>query len=160
MGFNPITMGVIAGGANLIGGAMDRKAAKSQAADQNKFRQANLQQAMGIVQPAYQDAQSGMIEGYGRAGQIQQENLNRNAGLLAQSYMPQAQQYQAGNMAAQQSIVDSLPQMRAALLGGKMPQTMRAQALPIDQNALQGILNPQTQQFPTTQKFQNIRGPG
>ena len=160
MGFDPITMGVIAGGANLIGGAMDRKAAKGQAADQNKFRQANLQQAMGIVQPAYQDAQSGMIEGYGRAGQIQQDNFNRNTGLLSQSFMPQAQMYQAGNMAAQQTIMDSLPQMRAALLGGKMPQTMRAQSLPIDQNALQGILNPQAQQFPTTQKFQDIRGIG
>jgi hypothetical protein len=119
-----------------------------------------MQKSLDMLQPAYQDAQSGIIEGYGRSGDIQQENLNRNAGLMAQSYMPQAQQYQAGNMAAQQSIIDSLPQMRSALLGGRMPETMRAQSIPIDQNALQGILNPQTQQFPSTQQFRDIRGPG
>ena len=155
-----IETALISGGMNLAGGMMDRNAAKGQASDMNKFRQANMKQSMDMMYPAYQNAQNGMVEGYGRAGDIQQENLNRNTGLMAQSFMPQAQTYQAGNMAAQQSIADSLPQMRSALLGGRIPETMRAQALPIDQNALQGILNPQAQQFPTTQKFQNIRGPG
>ena len=155
-----IETALIAGGLNAVGGMMDRNQAKGQASDMNRRRSAQTDRAMKLSQEGYQNAQSGMVEGYGRAGDIQQENLNRNSSLLGQSYMPQAQQYQAGNMAAQQSIADSLPQMRAALLGGRIPETMRAQALPIDQNALQGILNPQAQQFPTTQKFKDIRGPG
>tara|TARA_R110000868_G_scaffold207443_1_gene456467 strand:+ start:536 stop:1015 length:480 start_codon:yes stop_codon:yes gene_type:complete len=158
MGFDPITMGVVAGGANLIGGAMDRRANKKAVSSDNKRSEYQTQRAIGALQPAYQNAQNGLIEGYGRAGQIQQENYNRNSDLMAQSFMPRAQMFQQGNVAAQQSIVDSLPQMRAALLGGRMPQTMRPQQFNIDQNALQGILNPEKQQFPGTQQFQNIRG--
>jgi len=155
----PVGASVASAGLNFAGGAMDRRAAKGQASKANRRNSLQIGRAMEMSQEGYQNAQNGITEGYGRAGDIQQENLNRNLGLLGESYMPQAQQYQSANMAAQQAYIDSLPQMRSAILGGKMPQTMSAYSVPIDESGLQGIINPRAQQFPTTQKFADIRGP-
>jgi hypothetical protein len=47
--------------------------------------------------------------------------------------------------------------MRAALLGGRIPQMQQAQSLPIDQAALAGLINPQAQQFPAQQQFPQMR---
>jgi hypothetical protein len=37
--------------------------------------------------------------------------------------------------------------MRAAILGGKMPDMIQPRSLPIDQAALQGLINPTAMQF-------------
>lgn len=147
MGMDPVTMAAISGGANLVGGMLDRRADKKSASKFNRRQTALTNQAMGMLTPAYESAQQGLVSGYGMAGDINQEAYNRNTALMGQSFMPQMQTYQAGNVAAQQALLDSLPMMRSAVLGGSMPNRMQAQALPINQTALQGLINPQAQQF-------------
>lgn len=144
---DPVTMAAISGGANLVGGMLDRRADKSAASKFNRRQQAATTQAMGILTPAYDRAQEGLASGYGMAGDINQEAYNRNTGLMGQSFLPQMQTYQQGNVGAQQALLDSLPMMRSAILGGSMPNRMQAQSIPINQSALQGLINPQAQQF-------------
>jgi hypothetical protein len=67
------------------------------------------------------------------------------------------QAYEAGNMAAQNMNLASIPAMRAAILGGRIPEMPQAQSLPMDQAALAGLMNPQAQQFPGQQQFQPMR---
>lgn len=131
MGFDPITMAIGAGVANLAGSAMNRRTAGKQANQANAVYEARTQAALNALNPAYQ-----------RAGDLRQQALERSLGLAGQMFMPQVQAMQGGNYAAQQSILGGLPAQRAALLGGRMPSPAQAQMIPFDQSALQGFINP------------------
>ena len=133
---------------------------RSQKKDISKANRRSMAMAnteMANMLPAYQQAQDTMIGGYGQAGQINQEALNRAYQMQGQSFMPRMQAYQGGNVAAQNANIASIPAMRAALLGGRIPQMQQAQSLPIDQAALAGLINPQAQQFPAQQQFPQMR---
>lgn len=126
-----IETALIAGGASLVGGMADRRAAGKQANKMNAMYQARTDAAMNALNPAYQ-----------RAFDLRQQALERNLGMAGQMFMPQMQAMQGGNYLAQQSILNSLPAQRAALLGGRMPSPAQAQMVPFDQSALQGFINP------------------
>ena len=153
MGFDPLTMAAVSVGANMLGQRSQKKDVSK--ANRRSMSMANTE--MANMLPAYQQAQDTMIGGYGQAGQINQEALNRAYQMQGQSFMPRMQAYQGGNVAAQNANLSSIPAMRAALLGGRMPQMQQAQSLPIDQAALAGLINPQAQQFPAQQQFQPMR---
>jgi len=140
-------------GANILGQRSRKKDVSK--ANRRSMEMANT--SMQNLLPAYQQAQDTMIGGYGQAGQINQEALNRAYQMQGASFMPRMQAYQGGNVAAQNANLASVPAMRAALLGGRIPQMAPAQALPIDQAALAGLINPQAQQFPAQQQFQPMR---
>ena len=153
MGFDPLTMAAVSVGANMLG----QRSQKKDISKANRRSMAMANTEMANMLPAYQQAQDTMIGGYGQAGQINQEALNRAYQMQGQSFMPRMQAYQGGNVAAQNANIASIPAMRAALLGGRMPQMQQAQSLPIDQAALAGLINPQAQQFPAQQQFQPMR---
>ena len=153
MGFDPLTMAAVSVGANMLG----QRSQKKDVSKANRRSMAMANTEMANMLPAYQQAQDTMIGGYGQAGQINQEALNRAYQMQGQSFMPRMQAYQGGNVAAQNANIASIPAMRAALLGGRMPQMQQAQSLPIDQAALAGLINPQAQQFPAQQQFQPMR---
>ena len=153
MGFDPLTMAAVSVGANMLG----QRSKKKDVSKANRRSMAMANTEMANLMPAYQQAQDTMIGGYGQAGQINQEALNRAYQMQAQSFMPRMQAYQGGNVAAQNANLSSIPAMRAALLGGRMPQMQQAQSLPIDQAALAGLINPQAQQFPAMQQFPQMR---
>ena len=136
---------------------LKQRSAKKDISKANRRSMAMANTEMANMLPAYQQAQDTMIGGYGQAGQINQEALNRAYQMQGQSFMPRMQAYQGGNVAAQNANIASIPAMRAALLGGRMPQMQQAQSLPIDQAALAGLINPQAQQFPAMQQFQPMR---
>lgn len=142
-----------AAGANMLG----QRSKKKDVSKANRRSMAMANTEMANLMPAYQQAQDTMIGGYGQAGQINQEALNRAYQMQGQSFMPRMQAYQGGNVAAQNANLSSIPAMRAALLGGRMPQMQQAQSLPIDQAALAGLINPQAQQFPAMQQFPQMR---
>jgi hypothetical protein len=143
----------LSAGANILG----QRSKKKDVSKANRRSMAMANTEMVNLMPAYQQAQDTMIGGYGQAGQINQEALNRAYQMQGQSFMPRMQAYQGGNVAAQNANIASIPAMRAALLGGRMPQMQQAQSLPIDQAALAGLINPQAQQFPAQQQFQPMR---
>lgn len=146
-------------GAALSAGAnmLSQRAQKKDISKANRRSMEMANTEMANLMPAYQQAQDTMLGGYGQAGQINQEALNRAYQMQGQSFMPRMQAYQGGNVAAQNANIASIPAMRAALLGGRMPQMQQAQSLPIDQAALAGLINPQAQQFPAQQQFQPMR---
>jgi hypothetical protein len=146
-------MAAAAAGANMLG----QRSKKKDVSKANRRSMAMANTEMANLMPAYQQAQDTMIGGYGQAGQINQEALNRAYQMQGQSFLPRMQAYQGGNVAAQNANLSSIPAMRAALLGGRIPQMQQAQSLPIDQAALAGLINPQAQQFPAMQQFQPMR---
>lgn len=136
---------------------LSQRSKKKDVSKANRRSMAMANTEMANLMPAYQQAQDTMIGGYGQAGQINQEALNRAYQMQGQSFMPRMQAYQGGNVAAQNANLSSIPAMRAALLGGRIPQMQQAQSLPIDQAALAGLINPQAQQFPAQQQFPQMR---
>ena len=148
-----IASAALSAGANML----SQRAQKKDISKANRRSMSMANTEMANMLPAFQQAQDTMIGGYGQAGQINQEALNRAYQMQGQSFMPRMQAYQGGNVAAQNANIASIPAMRAALLGGRMPQMQQAQSLPIDQAALAGLINPQAQQFPAQQQFQSMR---
>jgi hypothetical protein len=146
-------MAAASAGANMLG----QRSKKKDVSKANRRSMAMANTEMANLMPAYQQAQDTMIGGYGQAGQINQEALNRAYQMQGQAFMPRMQAYQGGNVAAQNANLSSIPAMRAALLGGRIPQMQQAQSLPIDQAALAGLINPQAQQFPAQQQFPQMR---
>jgi hypothetical protein len=112
---------------------------------------------MNNLLPAYQQAQDTAAGGYGQAGQINQGALNQAYQMRGASFMPQMNAYQGGNVAAQNANMASVPAMRAAILGGRIPQMAPAQSLAIDPATIAGLINPQAQQFPRQQQFPPMR---
>ena len=157
MGMDPVTMGAASAGISLVGDMLSSRSAKKDASKANRRSMAMANTNLANLLPAYQQAQDSMIGGYGQAGQINQGALDRAFQMQGASFMPMMQAYQGGNVAAQNTNLASIPAMRAAILGGRMPQMPQAQSLPIDQSALAGLINPQAQQFPSQQQFQPMR---
>jgi len=138
----------------------DALSARSQRKDISKANRRSMAMAntqMNNLLPAYQQAQDTLTGGYGQAGQINQGALNQAYQMQGASFMPRMQAYQSGNMAAQNANLASVPAMRAALLGGRIPQMAPAQSLAIDPASIAGLTNPQAQQFPGQQQFQPMR---
>lgn len=156
MGMDPVTMAAASAGANLLSSGLSARSARKDISKANRRSMAMANTNLANLLPAYQGAQDAILGGYGQAGQINQEALNRGMQMQGASFMPMMQALQGGNMGAQQANLASIPAMRAALLGGRIPQ-MQAQTLPIDQSALAGLINPQAMQFPGQQQFQPMR---
>lgn len=146
-------MAAASAGANMLGQRSKKKDISK--ANRRSMEMGNTQ--MNNLLPAYQQAQETVTGGYGQAGQINQEALNRAYQMQGASFMPRMQAYQSGNMAAQNANIQSVPAMRAALLGGRIPQITPAQSLAIDPASIAGLTNPQAQQFPGQQQFQPMR---
>lgn len=155
MGMDPVSMA--AAGASLGANMLGQRSRKKDISKANRRSMAMANTNLNNLLPAYQQAQDTVVGGYGQAGQINQEALNRAYQMQGASFMPRMQAYQAGNVAAQNVNLASVPAMRAAILGGRIPEMAPAQSLPIDQAALAGLINPQAQQFPAMQQFQPMR---
>ena len=148
-----IASAALSAGANML----SQRSKKKDVSKANRRSMAMANTEMANMLPAYQQAQDTMIGGYGQAGQINQEALNRAYQMQGASFMPRMQAYQGGNVAAQNANLASVPAMRAALLGGRIPQMAPAQSLAVDPASIAGLINPQAQQFPGQQQFQPMR---
>jgi hypothetical protein len=102
---------------------------------------------MQSQQRGYEQGMQSERRGFGQANRINQEALERAMMMRGSTFMPQMQAYERGNVAAQEANLAALPAMRAAILGGRMPEMMQARSLPVDQTALQGLINPQAMQL-------------
>lgn len=125
-----------ASAAAKVGGDLLTKRAAGKATNQaNEAAAARTQAGMSYLTPAYQ-----------RAADIRQQALAQGLGLYGRTFMPAMQAQQAGNLASQRYITQSLPMQRAALLGGRVDYNqLQPTQIPIDQAALAGIINPQVQ---------------
>lgn len=165
---------IIGAGASLYGSKRNRKEQRQATAQANERADAQTQRALVNLQPGYEQAMQSQQRGYeqgmqserrgfGQANRINQEALERAMMMRGSTFMPQMQAYERGNFAAQEANLASLPAMRAAILGGKMPAPMQARSLPINQLALESLMNPTAQQFqqrPARQSGQNLAGMG
>ena len=104
-------------GASLIGGALDRRAAKKAASRQNAIDAQRTQQALSALQPGYQAAQDISQYALGQGNQMRQQGMQQGLGLIGQLYGPTAQFQQQGNLAAQRALLAGLPMQRNAILG-------------------------------------------
>jgi hypothetical protein len=165
---------IITAGASLYGSKRNRDEQRRATAQANERADAQTQRALVNLQPGYEQAMQSQQRGYeqamqserggfGQANRINQEALERAMMMRGSTFMPQMQAYERGNVAAQEANLAALPAMRAAILGGRMPAPMQARSLPINQTALEGLMNPTAQQFqqrPARQSGQNLAGMG
>jgi len=149
---------IISAGASLYGSKRNRDEQRRATAQANERADAQTQRALVNLQPGYEQAMQSQQQGYeqgmqserrgfGQANRINQEALERAMMMRGSTFMPQMQAYERGNVAAQEANLAALPAMRAAILGGRMPEMMQARSLPVDQTALQGLINPQAMQL-------------
>jgi hypothetical protein len=138
---------IIGAGASLYGSSRDRKEGRRQATQAQEQAEQRTERQMVNLQPGYERAEQSVRRGFGQADRINQEALERAMMMRRDVFMPQMQAYEGGNLAAQEANLASLPAMRAAILGGRMPAPMQARSLPINQTALEGLMNPTAQQF-------------
>jgi hypothetical protein len=148
----------IGAGSSLYGAKRNRDSQKSATNRANERTDAQTQRALASLQPGYEQAMQSQQRGYeqgmqserrgfGQANRINQEALERAMMMRGSTFMPQMQAYERGNVAAQEANLAALPAMRAAILGGRMPEMMQARSLPVDQAAIQGLINPTPMQF-------------
>lgn len=148
----------IGAGASLYGAKRNRDEQRRAIAQANQRADEQTQRALINLQPGYEQAMQSQQQGFergmqserrgfGQANRINQEALERAMMMRGNTFMPQMQAYERGNVAAQEANLAALPAMRAAILGGRMPEMMQARSLPVDQTALQGLINPQAMQF-------------
>tara|TARA_R110000868_G_scaffold69762_4_gene204990 strand:- start:991 stop:1677 length:687 start_codon:yes stop_codon:yes gene_type:complete len=153
-----VAAAAISAGASLYGGKKNRDSQKSATKRANERTDAQTQRALVNLQPGYEQAMQSQQRGYeqgmqserrgfGQANRINQEALERAMMMRGSTLMPQMQAYERGNVAAQDANLASLPAMRAAILGGRMPDMIQSRSLPVDQAALQGLINPTPMQF-------------
>jgi len=149
---------IIGAGASLYGAKRNRDEQRRATTQANERADAQTQRALVNLQPGYEQAMQSQQQGYeqgmqserrgfGQANRINQEALERAMMMRGSTFMPQMQAYERGNFAAQEANLAALPAMRAAILGGRMPEMMQARSLPVDQTALQGLINPQAMQL-------------
>lgn len=130
-------LAVAAGAANLIGSKMAATSAGKAANKANAQAEARTNQIMGFVQPAYEKSMA-----------AQQQQYQQAVALQGQTLRPTIDAMRGGNVAAQQTLIDSLPMQRAALLGGRVNYgAMKPYSAPVDEAALQGLFNPQSMQY-------------
>jgi hypothetical protein len=153
-----IVSAAIGAGSSLYGAKRNRDEQKRATTQANKRADEQTQRALVNLQPGYEQAMQSQQRGYeqamqsqqrgfGQANRINQEALERAMMMRGNVFMPQMQAYERGNFAAQEANLAALPAMRAAILGGRMPEMMQARSLPVDQAALQGLINPTAMQF-------------
>lgn len=138
---------IIGAGASLYGSKRNRDEQRRATTQANERADAQTQRALVNLQPGYEQAMQSERGGFGQANRINQEALERAMMMRGNTFMPQMQAYERGNVAAQEANLAALPAMRAAILGGRMPEMMQARSLPVDQTALQGLINPQAMQL-------------
>jgi hypothetical protein len=137
----------IGAGSSLYGSKRNRDEQRRATTQANERADAQTQRALVNLQPGYEQAMQSERRGFGQANRINQEALERAMMMRRDVFMPQMQAYEGGNLAAQEANLASLPAMRAAILGGRMPAPMQPRSLPINQTALEGLMNPTAQQF-------------
>jgi hypothetical protein len=137
----------IGAGSSLYGSKKNRDEQRRATTQANEMNEAQTQRSLASLQPGYEQAMQTQRRSFGQADRINQEALERAMMMRRDVFMPQMQAYEGGNLAAQEANLASLPAMRAAILGGKMPAAMQARSLPINQTALEGLMNPTAQQF-------------
>ena len=158
-----IVSAAIGAGSSLYGAKRNRAEQRRATTQANERVDDQTQRALASLQPGYEQAMQSERRGFGQADRINQEALERAMMMRRDVFMPQMQAYEGGNLAAQEANLASLPAMRAAILGGRMPAPMQARSLPINQTALEGLMNPTAQQFqqrPDRQSGQNLAGMG
>jgi hypothetical protein len=138
---------VIGAGSSLYGSKRNRDEQRRATTQANEMNEAQTQRALASLQPGYEQAMQTQRRSFGQAGRMNQEALERAMMMRGNTFMPQMQAFEGGNLAAQEVNLASLPAMRAAILGGKMPDMIQPRSLPIDQAALQGLINPTAMQF-------------
>lgn len=142
-----IVSAAIGAGSSLYGAKRNRDEQRRAITQANQRADEQTQRALVNLQPGYEQAMQSERGGFGQANRINQEALERAMMMRGSTFMPQMQAYERGNVAAQEANLAALPAMRAAILGGRMPEMMQARSLPVDQTALQGLINPQAMQL-------------
>jgi hypothetical protein len=151
-----VAASLIAGGANLIGNKMAATAKGKEVNKANEVAAARTKAGLGYIEPAYD-----------RSMAARQQQYEQAIGLQGQSFRPSLEAMQGGNVSAQQTLIDSLPMQRAALLGGKVDfSSIKPYQGQINEAAMPGMFNPQAMQFggqrqPMQQPMQqqSMRGP-
>lgn len=138
---------VISAGASLYGSKRNRDEQRRATTQANEMSEAQTQRSLASLQPGYEQAMQTQRRSFGQANRMNQEALERAMMMRGSTFMPQMQAFEGGNLAAQEANLASLPAMRAAILGGRMPDMIQPRSLPIDQAALQGLINPTAMQF-------------
>lgn len=133
----PIGTAIASAGVSLVGSKMAATSAGKAANKANAQAEARTKQIMGYVQPAYEKSMA-----------AQQQQYQQAVALQGQTLRPTIDAMRGGNVAAQQTLIDSLPMQRAALLGGRVNYgAMKPYSAPVDEAALQGLFNPQSMQY-------------
>lgn len=104
-------------GASLIGGALDRRAARKATSKANELEARRIQQAMGAITPGFQAAQDTSRYALGQGQQMRQQGMQQGLNLIGQLYGPAGQMQQQGNLAAQRALLAGLPMQRNAIMG-------------------------------------------
>lgn len=137
----------IGAGASLYGSKRNRDSQRRSADQANMMAEARTNRALAGLQPGFEQAMQSQQFGYDESNRMNQEALEQAMMMRGNTFMPQMQAFEGGNLAAQEANLASLPAMRAAILGGRMPDMMQPRSLPIDMQALDFLINPQAQQF-------------
>lgn len=137
----------IGAGASLYGSKRNRDSQRRAAEQANIMAEDRTERSLAGLRPGYEQAMQSQQFGYGESDRINQEALERAMMMRGSTFMPQMQAFEGGNLAAQEANLASLPAMRAAILGGTMPEMMQPRSLPMDMSSLDFLINPQAQQF-------------
>ena len=136
-----------------VGGIAAGSAAKADRNSQKKaleLAQRQREQSLKFIQDQMAQSRSDLFSLFPQAQQ------SRNAGMLAglnlygQAFPEQVNTFQTGNYMGQQALLAGLPQMNNAILGNRMDLSgLQAQRVPVNQQALAGLYNPQPLNLPT-----------
>lgn len=132
----------------FFGGAEKRAAKKQVEATQEaqRLRQAGTERARADIQPLFGQARQDIATGFQGARDIFAETLPQ-----------QAQLFQGGNLAAQETLLAGLPQQQAAILGNAPIDLSGLQASSVP---LQGRLAPPQQPLPQIPMGGEVQVPG
>jgi hypothetical protein len=138
---------LLGAGATLAAGAMDNRSAKKSiesAEEQKALSQEFIKQQMD-------QARGDLFKLFPSAQDSQQKGLQAQLGTIKTAFPMQINAFREGNVAAQQTLIDALPQVQNAILGRPMNLGLRAQRI-------NGGVD--TAQMPQAPQFQQIQGLG
>ena len=140
---DPVTAAVIAGGATLGAAALDAKSSK------NAVKSAERQKAasQAYIEKQIAQARSDIFKLFPAAQESRQQGLQSGIDLYSQAYPAMMNTFQQGNVGAQNALIQGLPQIQNAILGGPVDLS-GIQAMQLQQP--QGLTLPQAQMKPIT----------
>lgn len=139
---NPLS--ALMGASSIASSVMGNKAQKDAIKQAEAQRQAN----MGLIQEYGQRASQAILPGYQQAQNIRQQALNQNLGMAGSTFRPMIEQMQSGDRMAQEAILAGLMGQRNAILGKDIDYSaLQPQNVPVNFNALSGLMSPQGLQF-------------